>query len=80
METEKLSGAFLRLVNIMDELREQCPWDRKQTIHTLRTLSIEELYELMDAILSEDWPGIKKNWAIFPAPSFMPGSRGTKSF
>ena len=60
MESEKLSGAFLRLVNIMDELREQCPWDRKQTIHTLRTLSIEELYELADAILSEDWPGIKE--------------------
>jgi XTP/dITP diphosphohydrolase len=60
MESEKLSGAFLRLVNIMDELREQCPWDRKQTIHTLRTLSIEELYELTDAILLEDWHGIKE--------------------
>ena len=60
MESEKLSNAFLRLVNIMDELREKCPWDRKQTIHTLRTLSIEELYELTDAILSEDWPGIKE--------------------
>lgn len=44
----------------MDELREKCPWDRKQTIHSLRTLSIEELYELTDAILSEDWPGIKE--------------------
>ena len=44
----------------MDDLREKCPWDRKQTIHTLRTLSIEELYELTDAILSEDWPGIKE--------------------
>src|ERR1700755_341899 len=60
MESEKLSIAFLRLVNIMDELREKCPWDRKQTIQTLRTLSIEELYELTDAILSEDWPGIKE--------------------
>jgi len=60
MESEKLSNAFLRLVNIMDELREKCPWDRKQTIHTLRTLSIEELYELTDAILNEDWPGIKE--------------------
>jgi len=50
----------MRLVQIMDELREQCPWDRKQTIHTLRTLSIEELYELTDAILTEDWPGIKE--------------------
>ena len=60
MESEKLSKEFLRLVNIMDELREKCPWDRKQTIHTLRTLSIEELYELTDAILSEDWPGIKE--------------------
>jgi MazG family protein len=60
METEKLSNAFLRLVKIMDELREQCPWDRKQTIHTLRTLSIEELYELTDAIITEDWPGIRE--------------------
>ena len=60
MESANLSDAFLRLVQIMDELREQCPWDRKQTIHTLRTLTIEELYELTDAILTEDWPGIKE--------------------
>ncbi len=60
MESENLSKAFLRLVDIMDELREKCPWDRKQTIQTLRTLSIEELYELTDAIISEDWPGIKE--------------------
>ena len=52
--------AFARLVTIMDELREQCPWDRKQTIHTLRQLSIEELYELADAISVEDWKGIKE--------------------
>ncbi len=60
MESTKLSAAFLRLVNILDELREKCPWDQKQTIHTLRTLSIEELYELADAIIDEDWPGIKE--------------------
>jgi XTP/dITP diphosphohydrolase len=60
MESENISKAFLRLVNIMDELREKCPWDRKQTIQTLRTLTIEELYELTDAILSADWPGIKE--------------------
>lgn len=36
----------MRLVKIMDELREQCPWDRKQTIHTLRHMTIEETYEL----------------------------------
>jgi MazG family protein len=60
MESENLSKAFLRLVEIMDELREKCPWDRKQTIQTLRTLSIEELYELTDAIISEDWAGIKE--------------------
>ena len=52
--------AFARLVNIMDELREKCPWDRKQTIHSLRQLSIEELYELADAITEEDWKGIKE--------------------
>ena len=44
----------------MDELREKCPWDQKQTLHTLRTLSIEELYELADAIIEEDWPGIRE--------------------
>ena len=60
MELKSGSDAFLRLVKIMDELREQCPWDRKQTIQTLRSLTIEELYELTDAILSENWTGIKE--------------------
>jgi MazG family protein len=60
MESDNLSAAFLHLVQIMDELREKCPWDRKQTIQTLRTLTIEELYELTDAILTEDWPGIRE--------------------
>jgi XTP/dITP diphosphohydrolase len=60
MESEPVSDAFLRLVRIMDELREQCPWDRKQTIQTLRSLTIEELYELTDAVLSESWPEIKE--------------------
>jgi MazG family protein len=44
----------------MDDLREKCPWDKKQTIHTLRQLSIEELYELADSISEEDWKGIKE--------------------
>jgi XTP/dITP diphosphohydrolase len=44
----------------MDELREQCPWDRKQTFQSLRNLTIEETYELADAILEEDVPGIKE--------------------
>lgn len=51
---------FLRLVKIMDELREKCPWDKKQTIHTLRHLTIEETYELADAITESDWKGIKE--------------------
>jgi MazG family protein len=51
---------FTRLVEIMDELREKCPWDRKQTISSLRSLTIEETYELADAITSEDWPGIRE--------------------
>ncbi|MBS1733391.1 MAG: nucleoside triphosphate pyrophosphohydrolase [Bacteroidetes bacterium] len=57
---QAVSDEFLRLVKIMDELREKCPWDKKQTIHTLRHLSIEETYELADAISSEDWNGIKE--------------------
>ncbi len=44
----------------MDELREQCPWDKKQTIHTLRPLTLEETYELADAITDNDWKGIKE--------------------
>jgi MazG family protein len=52
--------AFARLVKIMDELREQCPWDKKQTIQSLRHLTIEETYELADAITENDWKGIKE--------------------
>lgn len=56
----QLSDSFLALVKIMDELREQCPWDKKQTIHTLRPLTIEETYELADAITDNDWKGVKE--------------------
>lgn len=52
--------AFDRLLTIMDELREQCPWDRKQTMDSLRHLTIEETYELSDAILNNDLPEIQK--------------------
>jgi len=54
------AAAFLRLVTIMDELREQCPWDKEQTIQTLRPLTIEETYELADAITDQNWKGIKE--------------------
>ncbi len=50
----------MRLAGIMDDLREKCPWDRKQTIQSLRQLTIEETYELADAITEEDWKGIKE--------------------
>ncbi len=49
-----------RLVEIMDELREKCPWDKKQNIHTLRQQTIEETYELADAITDKDWSAIKE--------------------
>lgn len=52
--------AFDRLLTIMNELREQCPWDKKQTLESLRHLSIEEIYELSDAILEGDMEEIKK--------------------
>jgi XTP/dITP diphosphohydrolase len=52
--------AFKRLLIIMDELREQCPWDKKQTIESLRHLTIEETYELADAIIEKDLTGLKK--------------------
>lgn len=57
---EKKLAAFERLLTIMDELREKCPWDRKQTMESLRYLSIEELYELSDAILEGNYSEIKK--------------------
>ncbi|TND07648.1 MAG: dITP/XTP pyrophosphatase [Bacteroidetes bacterium] len=53
-------AAFERLIVVMDELREQCPWDKKQTMESLRHLTIEETYELADAILDKDLPNIKK--------------------
>ena len=56
---EKLQ-AFERLINVMDELREKCPWDKKQTIESLRHLTIEETYELADAILEKNMVDIKK--------------------
>lgn len=56
---EKLK-AFDRLLTIMDELRENCPWDKKQTLESLRHLTIEETYELSDAILEGDLPEVKK--------------------
>ena len=52
--------AFERLVQIMNDLREKCPWDRKQTIQTLRSLTIEETYELADAITDNNWKNIKE--------------------
>ena len=52
--------AFDRLLEIMNELREKCPWDQKQTIETLRSLTIEETYELADAIIKNDMKDIKK--------------------
>jgi XTP/dITP diphosphohydrolase len=58
------SEAFLKLVHIMNDLRTQCPWDKKQTIHTLRQMTIEETYELADAITDTDWKGIKEELGI----------------
>lgn len=60
MSNQPVQDAFLRLVSIMDDLREKCPWDKKQTIETLRPLTIEETYELADAITDNDWKHIKE--------------------
>lgn len=57
---DKNLKAFENLLNIMNDLREKCPWDKKQTIQSLRKLTIEETYELADAILKEDWENIKE--------------------
>lgn len=57
---DKKLAAFERLLNIMDDLRAKCPWDKKQTMLTLRKLTIEEMYELVDAILEGDMEDIKE--------------------
>lgn len=57
---ESVADSFMKLVGIMNDLREKCPWDKKQTIKTLRQLTIEETYELADSITDEDWNGIKE--------------------
>jgi XTP/dITP diphosphohydrolase len=54
------AAAFERLIGIMDDLREKCPWDKKQTIDTLRQLTIEETYELADAITENNWQSIRE--------------------
>ena len=57
---DERAESFLKLLKIMDELREQCPWDKKQTIDSIRHLTIEETFELSDAILKNDLQEIKK--------------------
>lgn len=57
---QEKTAAFARLLTIMDELREKCPWDQKQTIETLRPLTIEETYELSEEIVKGDWKGVKE--------------------
>ena len=60
MQTKSAEKSFIHLLKIMDELREQCPWDKKQTMESLRYLSIEEMYELSDAIVEKNNDEIKK--------------------
>lgn len=60
MRTDERLKAFDRLLTIMDDLREKCPWDRKQTMQSLRKLTIEETYELADAILDDNLEEVKK--------------------
>ena len=57
--TEEKLKAFKRLLDVMDELRAKCPWDREQTMESLRNLTIEETYELADAIIDQDLEGVK---------------------
>ena len=59
-DTERKTAAFNRILSIMDELRAKCPWDKKQTMQSIRHLTIEEVYELGDAILDDDQEEIKK--------------------
>ena len=72
--------ALKRLLDVMDELRVKCPWDRKQTFESLRMNTIEETYELADAILDHDLDNVKRSWAICccmssSIPKWAPSSR-----
>lgn len=60
MNYEQTKQSFQRLLDIMNELREKCPWDRKQTLESIRPLTIEETYELSEAILDGDLPNVRK--------------------
>ena len=60
MNREEILTEFSKLLDVMDDLREKCPWDRKQTWETIRTLSIEETYELSEAIIANDVTEVKK--------------------
>ena len=83
---EKLK-AFEQLLEIMEELRAKCPWDREQTMESLRNLTIEETYELADAILDKDLDEVRKELGdlilhiVFYASgvSFVTGCRGLDS-
>lgn len=57
---DKRLAGFKRLLDIMDELREKCPWDKEQTIDSIRHLTIEETYELAESIIEKDYEGLKK--------------------
>jgi XTP/dITP diphosphohydrolase len=59
-ENEKIINSFLKLLSIVEELREKCPWDKNQTFESLRNLTIEETYELSEAILNKDFENIKE--------------------
>lgn len=59
-DTEKIKDKFARLLEVMDDLREKCPWDREQTFLSLRNLTIEETYELADALLSGNMEEIRE--------------------
>ena len=66
----KQKEAFAELLDIMETLREKCPWDHKQTMESLRTLSVEEVYELGDAILKNDMQeSIQSSFAVVVIPS-----------
>ena len=60
MNREEILKQFSQLLDVMDELREKCPWDKEQTMETIRTLTIEETFELSDAIVQKNTEEIKK--------------------
>ena len=77
---EEILEQFSKLLDVMDDLRSKCPWDREQTMETIRSLTIEETYELSDAIIQNDLTERQLRSALnqLGSPSYVPAGHGQR--